>query len=215
MQRLFDVEKVGLFLDSFSPRIEKRESEEVKLLDLTLRLQPLTPELASALAGDGLIKKSLYRLDDGSPLPNIKSIAFNLSVARQLLTIYAAPDVETPSIALDQVEISDIRARTEKGVDGWGLVFYASFGPVSKVELEFVQRWYTGQQFVTFHEAQPSLDLEADDQPRRPAPELDDPRDDAASQATQDAQREVGARQRTFSHARGKGKANGAAPAGV
>jgi hypothetical protein len=208
VQRLFETDtKVGVFLDSFSPRIERREGGEVKMIDLTMRVQPLTTELASTLAGDGLIKKSLFRLDDASPLPNIKSVAFNLSVAKQRLEIHAAPDYPVPSIAIDAVEISEIRARTQKGVDGWGLVFYGSFGPASKAELEFVQRWYTEQQFISFFEAEPSLELESerDAQHGDVENDADDP-----SQATQDAQREVGARQRTISHARGK-KANGSA----
>lgn len=197
-QRLFDSEKVGIFLDGFGPRIEKRKGDEVKLLDLTLRVQPLTPALATTLAGDGLIKKSLFKMTDSTPLPNLKSVSFDVHVPRQVLQIFAAPDTEVASIALDQVEISDLRARTEKGVDGWGLVFYASFGPVSKQELEFVQRWYTAQQFVTFSLADPTLDFESDEAPVQNAEELGT---DPPSAATDEAQRSVGARQNLHSHA--------------
>lgn len=158
--KLFETEKVPMFLDSFAPRLEKRGGDEHTVRDLTLRIQPLTPELASACSGDDLLKRSLFKLTDGEPLPGITSVGFSMAPPRQRLLVYASPDTEAPSIMFDQVRVSKVRARVEKGCDGWALVMHASFGPISKVEAEYIEAWYTTQRFVTFEEAEPTLDFD-------------------------------------------------------
>ena len=84
MQRLFDTdEKIGIYCDSFNPRIEKRKDGETKVIDLTLRVQPLTPELAATIAGgDNLIKKTLFKLTDGAVVRDLNSVAFEISMPR-------------------------------------------------------------------------------------------------------------------------------------
>lgn len=61
--RLFDTDKkVGIFLDDISPRVEKRKGEEIKLVDLALRVQPLTVELAAAVsAGSAALAPRILR----------------------------------------------------------------------------------------------------------------------------------------------------------
>lgn len=180
-ERLFQGRQVGLFLDDLGPRVQKnKHGDEVHFADLALRLHPLTPEMASAL--DEQIRGTLFRRTTAEPVPHLKSVEFNFGIARQVMRVAAAPDTNE-TIAIDHVAISGIRARTEKGVDGWGLVFRGSFGPLDKRELEFLWDWYTKQKFVTFDEADPSLDFEddgteADAKARtpvsRPAPMWDD-----------------------------------------
>lgn len=218
-QRLFNTdEKIPVFLDDISPKLEKRNGDDIKVADLTLRVQPLTVELAAAL--DPMVRRTLYRMNDGSQNPDLKSVEFRLKPPRQLLTIFASTDTETPTIALDHVDIVGLKARTEKGVDGWALVFHATYGPVGKTELEFFYGWYTKQQAITFDEAAPMLDFEegtdADVKAQQavPDPMFDDDRDqDPSAQATTDAKRSKGINRKLHSHQakkRGRRGAEGA-----
>src|SRR5262245_8923758 len=163
--RLFDVDKVGCYLDGIGHRVEKIDDEEVKMIDLTLRVQPLTPELAAALDRD--VRALLFAGTE--PKPKIKTLEFKLTVERQLARVYLLPEAgHEAQIAFTDVEISSVRARTEKGVDGFGLVFYASFGPVGKDELEYICNWYTQERFISFEPNDPSLDLREDHTPPPP-----------------------------------------------
>jgi len=157
--RLFDDDKVGLYLDDIGHRVEKtKDGKELRMVDLTLRLQPLTAELAGALDAD--IRALLFTMTDAMPKGKIKAIHFNLPVPRQALTVYALPEGEVSgALHIPDVDISGVRARTEKGVDGYALIFDASFGPVSARDLEYVVGWHTTQRFVTFQPQEPALDF--------------------------------------------------------
>lgn len=185
--KLFDDDKVGLYLDDIGHRVEKtKDGKEHKMVDLTLRLQPLTPELATSLDPD--VRALLFSLSDATPKPKIKSMEFRLTIPHQRLSVYLLPEGNVdPSIVFMDVEISGVRARTEKGVDGYGLVFYASFGPVGKDELEYVVGWHTTQRFVSFTQQQPALDFagkSGSDDEGDEGDEGDEPGDDNATRVT-------------------------------
>lgn len=228
---LFDVAKVPMFCDGIAHRLEKRKTgDEVKVVDLTLRIQPFTNELASTINQDeyGAVKRMLFNLITGEANDDLRSVEFVATSDRQRLICFATPDTEVPSIAFDQVKVKKIRARTQKDVAGWALYVYVSFGPLGKSELEYVNDWYTKQRFVSFEEAEPSLDFEdddltdADEKARHAAPPppmwdddeaaVEEPTDD--SPATVDAKRSVGVNRPLHSHQgkkRGRRKATEAA----
>jgi hypothetical protein len=167
-QRLFSVPKVGLFLDSYKPAIEKRRGEEVKVIQMTLRLQPFDGKLARAIddgvGEDSNVKVTLFKMGDGEAKPHLDRVDFALGCQRQQMTIFASPDTEEARLCFDQVKISGTYARTEKGVNDYAFVFKATFGPVGRNELEYIHDWHLGQRFVTFEEAEPGMfDVEADD----------------------------------------------------
>lgn len=156
MAALFDDERICCYLDSIGHRVEKTAGgDEQKICDLTLRVQPFTPELAVSLDPD--VRALLFRMDNGEPKPKIKAMEFSLLVATQRLTVCAAPDMPQPSIAFTDVSIAKVRARTEKDVDGYGLTFHCSTGPLSPQQLEYICQWHTEQRYVTF--ASEQLDL--------------------------------------------------------
>ena len=192
-QRLFSVPKVGLFLDNYAPSIEKRRGEEVKVLTLTLRLQPMDAKIATAiddgLGDDSGVKAGLFKLSSGDPKPHIKRLDFRLDCPRQNLIIFASPDTVESRIALTQAKISGTYARTQKDMDGYAFVFKASVGPVGREEQEFIHEWMLTQRFVTFEESEPSIEFGSDedgdpdeqlDGGGRPAPMWDDDNPDSA-----------------------------------
>lgn len=212
--KLFTVAKVPMFCDGINHRLEKRKSGDVKVVDLTLRIQPFTTQTASALdqAEYGFVKRLLFRVSDGSPLSDLKAVEFCTPSDRQTLTCFHAVDIGKASIALDQVKVTKLRARKQKDVNGWAFYVYVSFGPLSRGELEYVNAYYTEQRWVTFDEAEPSLDFldkptededeeeAADDTTARPPLEFETTGEGAPLQASADDQEP--ARQMPRRHAR-------------
>lgn len=209
--RMFSAEKTPVYCEGIAHRLEKRRGEDVKVVDLTLKVAPFTRELASSLDQDeyGFIKRTLFSAHSGEPTGDIKAVEFNAPSDRQRVVCFASPDTEVPSIAFDQVRVMKFRARTQKDISGWSVYLHVTFGPVGRAELEYVNAWYTEQRFLTFEAAEPSLDFDAEDegsdadekarQEARPLPEWDDdPKGD--SPATVDAKREVGSRHKLHSH---------------
>jgi hypothetical protein len=167
--RFFDDDKVGCYLDDIGHRVEKtKDGKELRMVDLTLRVQPLTVELAASLDPD--VRALLFTMSDAMPKEKLKAIHFRLPVPRQALTVFSLPHDDVGLILIPDVEITDPRARTEKGVDGFGLVFYASFGPVGTRELELICAWHTEQRFVSFHPQEPALDFAGKSEPETPEP---------------------------------------------
>jgi hypothetical protein len=216
-QRLFKVGKVSVFLDGYSPHLEKRKgSGEVKVLTLTCRVQPMDAKLAQAVddgvGGDSNVRPTLFRLNDAEAKPHLKRVNFELGCGRQNLVLYASTDTVESRMALLQAKISGVYARTQKNINGFAFIFKATFGPVDRVQQEYVHEWMLTQRAVTFEEAEPMLEMEsdgddkgeseADVKAQRPAPMWDDDAEDgtAVPPAAEDANRETGARQRIHSH---------------
>lgn len=179
--KLFDVAKVGCFCDGVTHGLEKRRGEEVKVLTLRLRVAPFDAKLATAMP-DG-VKPTLFKLNTGDPKDALRRVDFALGVERQMLRVFAASDMTTGTRAIDQVRIHGTYARSQKDRNGFDFVFKATFGPVGRDELEFVQGWLLSQKFVTFEAAEPGMFEEstddddepsdADEKARRPALEFE------------------------------------------
>lgn len=166
MQRLFDVGKVGCFVDGYGPAIEKRRSEEVKVVSVKFRVEPFDVKLAAALdAGvgeDSNIRSVVFTLNEGEPRAHFTGHDFKLALSRQNLNIFASPDTTDARIALQQAKISGTRVKAQKSTE-LALVFKATFGPVGRDELELIHSLVKSQAFITFEEAEPLLtDSDAD-----------------------------------------------------
>jgi hypothetical protein len=167
--RFFDVDRVGAYLDAVTLRLEKTKDTEHKVIDLTLRVQPFGADLANALHPE--VRALLFTLTDATPKPLLKSVELRIAdVPNQHIECALLPEDSGGIFTLRDAEVSDPRVRTEKGVDGYALIFYATIGPVGRDELEYVVNWYTQQRFLTFSEAQPVMDFEAAEAPAASAP---------------------------------------------
>jgi len=218
-QRLFNVAKVPVQLDAVTFGIEKRRGEDKKIVNLVLRIQPFDAKLASALdAGvgeDSNIKATVFSLNSGEPKPAFIRHDFVLSLARQNLELYASSDTTESRICITQAKISGTYVRTQKDMpSALAFVFRASFGPVGRDELEYLNLWFRAAQNVTFRESEKSLDFQelgedvsgededagAEEQPGLPAHEFDT---DAEGHAIEKAEP---INRRLHSPARGKKK---------
>lgn len=178
-QRLFNIGKVGLFVDAVALGKEKRKNgEESTVLKVTLRCEPFTRELAAAidegLGGDHNVLGSVFKLHSPEPKPHIERVALSLDCPRQRLDLYASPDTDSSRLCFDQVKIGGFYVRTQKDSAAIAAVFTASFGPFGRDEMEACAQYFRAQAFITFSEAEPSLafgdDEDADDdQPIAPA----------------------------------------------
>lgn len=220
-QRLFSLGKIGVFIDSYAPNVEKRRGDEVSVLVVKGRVQPFDSKLASALdegvGGDSNIRPTVFSLNSGDPKQNFTRHDFRLGLARQNLELFASPDTNVSRIVLSQAKISGTYVRTQKDMNALAFVFKFTFGPVSRDELELIHSLHRLQTFISFAESEPLLDVEesdddedddeqddddedADEVHARPEPMFDDPRDQEGPTA-----REVGARRGLHSH-RGRKK---------
>src|SRR5262249_33496062 len=171
-----DLPKIGIYCDTYTPATETRREDEVKVVRLTLRIQPLTPELAQAI--EPYMRKTLFKPGQAhpDPTPQVHEITFNFNTPRQLLKIFASKDSPTATIAFDQVHIGRLRARLQKDVEGWALLFKATFGPCGPADLAYVNEWYGTQRFITFTPAEGDLDFgdaTEVDEPEEETPEVD------------------------------------------
>lgn len=195
MSRLFSLPKVPVFLEHYAPGVEKRRGEEVAIITLRLRVQPFTSTLATSLddgvGGDSNVRATVFSLATADPKPYFTRHDFELAFDdRQLLTLYASSDTVDSRIAIDQVRISKPYVRTAKNTDLLSLIFRASFGPVSREELEYVHAWVRSQRAVTFTQTESNLDFDEEDEEDAsevlaravvPSPMFDDPRDHPAA----------------------------------
>jgi len=164
--RLLTDEHVGVYLDAIGHRVETGKESDTRWIDLTLRIQPLTPALAGQIAAD--VRALLFGMLDAEPRSTVKALEFALAVPAQTLRVRLIPDLALAEMAVGEYafpdcEIGRLRARTHKDVDGYALTFRASFANPSARDLEYVNAWLTEQRFVTFLAAQPDLFDEARD----------------------------------------------------
>lgn len=195
--KLFDTGKVGMFLDDFGPSTEKRKSGEVEVIVLTLRVQPFTAQLASSM--DQKVRAALFMLGgNAEPKKEIEAATFHLPFERQAMQVFASSDTVRPSILFDQVKIQSVKARIERGVDGFACVIKAAVGPVSRDELEYINGWYKTQRAVSFAEAEPDLEYD-EPQPEKkvatPTPSL--PLKDDDDESKPDPARRIPKRKQT------------------
>lgn len=158
---LFTVGKVATFLDRISHRLETRDGGEiVKVLDLVLRQQPFDWAHARAFWDENLLAGVLFNPQTHFLVGGLKEVVFDLdddTIPNQNVVLFATPATKEPSIAFRQLAIGKVRARIEKAESGWGLVFHATFGPVGREDLEYINAWYTESRCLTWSASQASL----------------------------------------------------------
>src|SRR5574343_614479 len=118
MQNSFDGQKVGVYLDAVTPGTEKRKSGETKIVTLSCRVAPFTPELATAIdtgaQAKHAIKPILYTLNEAEAKGIVDRVGFKLGFPRQRVLVFASSDTVKESIAFNHVQITGITVRGSK-----------------------------------------------------------------------------------------------------
>lgn len=165
-QSLFKSGRVGCFVDTYSPAIEKRRSEETSVLTVKFRVQPFDAKLATLLddgvGDDSNIKATVFNLSTAEPKPNFTRHDFKLGLARQNMHLFASPDTEDARVMLPQAKITGTFVRSQKDNNALALIFKATFGPVGRDELELIHSLHRSQTFIRFEESEPLFEVEAD-----------------------------------------------------
>lgn len=179
-QRLFSIPKIPMSLVDYQPGTERRRGETVKILTLSLKVQPFDSKMATAvddgLLNDAGVKDALFKASTGEPKKHRTRVNFDLGCTQQNLIIYASTDTPTSRMAFSQCRISGVYVRTSKDVNAYAFCFKVSFGPVGRDEMEFVHAWLGSQLAVTFEESEEQMeydgpeDEDEDDEPAAKAP---------------------------------------------
>ena len=162
MGKLFEVGKIGAFLDAITHGSEKRPNDgRTKIVTCTLRVDPF--DVTHALALDQRVRDTLYSLSTSEKRAHLRRAEFALGISRQNIHIFAAPDTAQASRVITQVAVKDFVAKIDKDKNHFSLTFKIAFGPVDRDELALIEDWRTTQRFLTFEEAEPSLAFDTDD----------------------------------------------------
>lgn len=177
--KLFTVGKVPAYCEAITHRIEHRKSGAAKVVDLALKIDPFTTQLAGAMdPGEyGYVRRLLFKMGDATPVRELRSVELKPPADRQTIRCFATTDSPKPSILFDQVKVTKLRVRGHKDGDGWAFYLYVSFGPLGKTELEYVNAFYTEQRFLTLDAAEPSLEFDEE-----PDEDEDDQKDESPDQ---------------------------------
>ena len=159
--RLFDSDDVPCYLDHIAHRVapEKNEETETKIVDLTLRVELFTPDLATAVHPD---VRALLFTKAGQPKPMIKALEFTMPVPRQRLTVRPIQHEDLGACCLTDVAIAKTRVRTEKNLADFAFLCRASLEVMEPNDLAWICAWLAEVRFVTFDPAHPEFDFEAD-----------------------------------------------------
>lgn len=153
---MFDTEKIGMYLDDIGHRVMKdKQGDELKVLDLTFRIEPLTPTLAAEIA-DG-VKGVLFRRNDGEMNQNIDRVSFTHKPKPQAIQVFPDPQIGKASLTIDEGKITRLRARKPKDGNLWVFLFRVTTAHLTGADLLYLQEALYTQKFLSFANAATGL----------------------------------------------------------
>ncbi len=161
---MFSSKHVPAYLDDLAFRVWKDKSgDEHKLIDLALRVEPLTTELAGEIHAD--VKGALFRRSSGEINERLSRVAFNIPIKPQSVAFRPDRGMK-PSFEAEEVKVSRLVAKKDKGSPAWVCTFVISLPDCGADDLAVLQDALYKQHFVTFENAQPGL-FDTEDERRR------------------------------------------------
>jgi len=164
---MFQTSNVPCTLEGLRHKKIKVGSDEYKGSELTLRIDPFTPALASELAET---KSVIYRRNDTEANPHIDAVAFNYVPRPQRIEIRPDPELK-PSVTILEAKVGKFRVRKPKDGTQWVLMFKATLIEVDAKELLYLKEALFEQRFFTFSPAAPGLFDEAEAEARKDSPD--------------------------------------------
>jgi hypothetical protein len=153
---VFKKSNIGIYLDDITPAIGKdKEGDERRDLDLSFRIHPFSPELATEL--DAVVRSTLWTMGKVEISDKVKTVGFDLKLPAVAILFKAAPDATRVNIEVPYARVGNIAARKHKGIQGWALTFHAVFPMPDEHALALLHNGYKRQHFITFEAAAPDL----------------------------------------------------------
>jgi hypothetical protein len=166
--RLFDIDDVPCTLDGIGHRVEKQKhGHDQKVIDLTLRIEPFTSDLATAV--DPVVRQLLFTVQNVRPKSLIHLVELNYAVPRQRLTVTWSREITGSAIVFTDTKIHRLRAKLPNDADDYAFLFMVTVADIGSQQLDYLHTWLTDVRFVTFTEELPALDL-GDDEPNDDQP---------------------------------------------
>jgi len=163
---MFDTPDVRVYVDALTHHtVNDRERNQVKAVDVTLRIEPIEPGLAAEI--DDSVRGMLFRRGTAEVNPNAKKIVFAFAPRPQRLTFKADPDLKRPSFVVDEAKISGLTAAKPKDGQHWVFTFKATVANLGGDELAWLQHALYSHQYLTTEKATPGLFDEEEEQGRR------------------------------------------------
>jgi hypothetical protein len=146
---MFSSNDIGLYLDGLDHRVIKdKAGEEMKGVDLTMRIEPLTAELASEIAVE--VRRTLFRLDDVEVVKHLKNATFTKLGIRPH-SVEFRPDAKAPvSLLLDEVKFDAFKARIPKDGAHWVFTFRMTAAHLDGQQLLWLQEGLLKMHYCSF-----------------------------------------------------------------
>lgn len=177
---MFDTKHVPCYLEGMGHKTLKIGKDRYKGTMLTLRIDPLTPELAAELEA---VKGICFRRNDAEVNPHINAVHFTLKPRVQRFEVTGAEGVR-PSVTIPEAKIAKVRVRKPSDGSQWVLVFQVVFAEVGATELLYLKDALFEQRLFTFQDAQGGLFQDAEAEARRESREAKPVKPSAASSDT-------------------------------
>lgn len=162
---MFDTERLPIRFANIQHRTMERGEKEIALVEITLEINPLKPELAQEL--DGYVRSTLFTRSDAAVTPKLAGARFNLSPLPQEILVRMAPDQTDESFLIREAKIGEFSARRSKKSSAWRLVFTATCNPTSEHHLAQIVDSYLKTRYCTFANAQADLFSEKGQEERK------------------------------------------------
>lgn len=166
---MFRTENVEVYLARMTHRVGKDKQRNKKtIVDLAFEMRPITIALATELG----IRRHLF-LNEEQVVQDYHSVAFDarkLCPKLQAIGFREAPDMPRHTLVIDRAKVSGIAASKGEKSPAWSLTFKASFDHPGPGELAFLNNNLAERVFLTFTDADPSLQFEDTPEPA-PKPE--------------------------------------------
>lgn len=165
---MFETKNVGMYLERLGHKQLKIGKDVFKGTELVLKVDPLTPELASELEQ---VKGICFRRNDADANPHIDAVSFTYKPKPQVVELRPDPEISKPSVKIPEAKVSKIKVRKPKDGQQWVLRFYLTFAEVSGADLLYLKDALFEQRFFSFDDAQGGLFEEAEREARANARE--------------------------------------------
>lgn len=166
--QMFSTQGVPCYIAGMIGKRVKVGKEKFKGIELTLRIDPFTPELASEI---GDIKSKLFKRHDASVDPNVDSATFTFKPKTQYVEIKPEPALSWAPVKIQEAKVTKFRVRRPADGTQWVLVFKVAFAESDANDLLYLKDALFETRFFSFADSQGGLFADAEAEAARDSKE--------------------------------------------